>query len=979
MKKTLLILLALSTKIAVAQSDLNLFGKVTDKTTGEELIGASVYVYETNNGTITDFDGNYVISNLQAGVQKIICQYISYQNDTVEVNLTTDTELNFVLTQDSYTLGDINLVTRVNRKEEAYVVNVQKKAAGMINTLSKKQMSITGSSNAADAVKNVSGVNVQGGKYVYVRGLSDRYSLATLNGIALPSLDPNKNSVQMDLIPSNVIDNILVFKTFTPDLPGDFTGGMVDVYTSDFPDSLEFNVGYSAAYAQQSNLNENFIGQEKSSSDWLGYDDGMRDIPDFVKQNGINFYNPSSFESAYEYAKQQDDEVAAMTLNEFKKSSDRWTWLEKSRIQLNDSLSLATQSFSNTWDPKTFKSGINQSFSLSLGNKYEVSEKQVGFNTGISYKKKYSFYENAEIGRYKQTGETSEKLSLQKTGLESRGDENIFGSVFANASIYFNDNHKLKILGMLNQNGKSSARYFDGRNLSDDVTNGNEEQRTQRYLERRLKTMQISGDHDFEGAKKSELKWNFGITKSYQNTPDLKVFTNSYQYLEVEDEETGDFYLDTVPSYEINPSLYPGPTRYYRFLDEDNINLKTDYKFNLNDEEYIKIGGAYLDKERTNEEYRYTFNANGVSYNNDLDEYFSDQNMIVGQSKNGRGGSANYINVTDNTEVKNKYTANQKVMSSYAMAKLKPMEILEFTFGLRYENTEITAVSADTNQQKGQLDNQDFLPAFNAKYNLDESNQIRFSYGRTLARPSFVEIAPTSWFDFETGFQFVGNPKLERTLINNFDLRWEKYLTGSGLVSISGFYKEFENPIEQVMNPQAQNVELSWRNVDEAIVLGVELEFKKKFVIDEGESLNIGFNTSIIHSETKIDSLELELIRAFDPEHSDSRPMFGQSPYIVNFYSQYEKSGWNIAANFNVSGENIVIVQKGAVDVYAAPKPKLNLKVAKEISDKIKLSLSASNLLSSKDMWYYPYKDKNYTFRSYLRKPVFSVSFQVSL
>ena len=165
MKKTLLILLALSTKIAVAQGDLNLFGKVTDKTTGEELIGASVYVYETNNGTITDFDGNYVISNLQGGVQKIICQYISYQNDTVEVDLTTDTELNFVLTQDSYTLGDINLVTRVNRKEEAYVVNVQKKAAGMINTLSKKQMSITGSSNAADAVKNVSGVNVQGGKY----------------------------------------------------------------------------------------------------------------------------------------------------------------------------------------------------------------------------------------------------------------------------------------------------------------------------------------------------------------------------------------------------------------------------------------------------------------------------------------------------------------------------------------------------------------------------------------------------------------------------------------------------------------------------------------------------------------------------------------------------------------------------------------------------------------------------------------------
>ena len=169
----------------------------------------------------------------------------------------------------------------------------------MLNTLSKKQMSITGSSNAADAVKNVSGVNVQGGKYVYVRGLSDRYSLVTLNGIALPSLDPNKNSVQMDLIPSNVIDNILVFKTFTPDLPGNFTGGLVDVNTSDFPDSLELNFNYSAGYRSLSNLNSNFTGQKSSSTDWLGYDDGSRNRPSFVQQNGINFFNHSSFAAAY--------------------------------------------------------------------------------------------------------------------------------------------------------------------------------------------------------------------------------------------------------------------------------------------------------------------------------------------------------------------------------------------------------------------------------------------------------------------------------------------------------------------------------------------------------------------------------------------------------------------------------------------------------------------------------------------------------
>lgn len=265
------------------------------------------------------------------------------------------------------------------------------------------------------------------------------------------------------------------------------------------------------------------------------------------------------------------------------------------------------------------------------------------------------------------------------------------------------------------------------------------------------------------------------------------------------------------------------------------------------------------------------------------------------------------------------------------------------------------------------------------KYNIDEGTQIRLSYGRTLARPSFREIAPTAWFDFKTSFQFIGNPELKRTLVNNFDLRIEKYLPGAGLISVSGFYKQFNNPIEQVMNPQAQNVELSWRNVQEANVVGMELEYKKKFILEEGEYLTLGFNTSIIHSKTQIDPLELELIRAFDPEHSATRPMYGQSPYIVNLYTQYQIEGWNVGANFNVSGKSIVIVQKGAVDVYEAPKPMLNLKVDKQMSKRTKLSLSASNILSAKRLWYYPYKDEEYTFRSFNYRPEFRVSFQFSL
>ncbi len=983
MQKTLIHLVLWIPIFATAQINTsnekyNVYGKVYDKTNAEELIGASVYLLNSSTGTITDFNGSYELNEIPKGQQKIICQYISYQNDTLEINISEDVAFNFELVEETITLGSIDLITKVNRKEESYVVNLQKKSAGMLNTLSKKQMSITGSSNAADAVKNVSGVNVQGGKYVYVRGLSDRYSLVTLNGIALPSLDPNKNSVQMDLIPSNVIDNILVFKTFTPDLPGNFTGGLVDVNTSDFPDSLELNFNYSAGYRSLSNLNSNFTGQKSSSTDWLGYDDGSRNRPSFVQQNGINFFNPSSFADAYSYAQTQDLNIAEMTYDEFLSSDERWKWLEQARINANDSLTIATQSFSNNWNPEKFKSGLNQSISFSLGNKYTFGKNQIGFNSGVNYKKKYAFYEDAQIGRYKQTGINAETLTAQKIGTESRGDEHVFGSVFMNASLHFNQKHKIKFVSMLNQNGQSSARYFSGENRSD-AFGLFEEQRTQRYMERQLKTSQISGTHLFEAHKKSELTWNFGHTKSYQNTPDLKVFTNSYEYLMLEDEDTGDFYQDTAPTYSIQPNLYSAPTRYYRFLKENNTNLKIDYKRNLNQDEFIKIGLSYLEKNRENQEFRYTYNSNGIGYNNSIDDYFSTENTIVGQSINGNGGNAAFINVLDNTEIRNQFTAEQIIMSTYIMGTLKPLEVLEVTAGIRLEDTAIQAQSQDASQTIGKLDDLDFLPALNLKYNIDEGTQIRMSYGRTLARPSFREIAPTAWFDFETSFQFIGNPELKRTLVNNFDLRIEKYLPGAGLISVSGFYKQFNNPIEQVMNPQAQNVELSWRNVQEANVVGMELEYKKKFILEEGEYLTLGFNTSIIHSKTQIDPLELELIRAFDPEHSATRPMYGQSPYIVNLYTQYQMAGWNVGANFNVSGRSIVIVQKGAVDVYEAPKPMLNLKVDKQMSKRTKLSLSASNILSAKRLWYYPYKDEEYTFRSFNYRPEFRVSFQFSL
>jgi hypothetical protein len=251
----------------------------------------------------------------------------------------------------------------------------------------------------------------------------------------------------------------------------------------------------------------------------------------------------------------------------------------------------------------------------------------------------------------------------QKLGSETKGDENVFASLFINAAVKFNANHKLKFISMLNQNGQSSARYFVRENRSDD--NGlYEEQRTQRYRERQLFTNQLSGSHIFENKKTSELNWNLGYTKSYQNTPDLRVFTNSFQYLYVEDEDTGDFIQDSTPTFAIRDDLYSVPTGYFRLLEEENLNFKLDYKLNFGVENYIKVGASFLQKDRENREYRYGFKSTGLEYDNNLDHFFNSDQMTVGQSQLGNGGRTSHLEVLDFSELSNQLTANQKVLGT---------------------------------------------------------------------------------------------------------------------------------------------------------------------------------------------------------------------------------------------------------------------------------------------------------------------------
>ena len=279
--------LILTTTIAFSQGMIK--GKVVSSESAEELIGATVFVKGTSIGSVVDFEGNYLIKNVPTGKQTIICSYISFNSDSIEVNVADKQVVmhNFSLQNSSVALSDFVVEAKAVRSSENYMLKVKQKSATVMEGITAQEITKRGDNDVASAAKRVTGVTIEGGKYVYVRGLSDRYSKTTLNVAEIPGLDPNKNAVELDLFPTNMIENMTVVKSFSPDLPGSFTGGLLNIETKDFPEkfTLQFSAGVS--YNTFSSFNDQFLSHGGTSSELFGKDDGGRDIPDAVLNGGV--------------------------------------------------------------------------------------------------------------------------------------------------------------------------------------------------------------------------------------------------------------------------------------------------------------------------------------------------------------------------------------------------------------------------------------------------------------------------------------------------------------------------------------------------------------------------------------------------------------------------------------------------------------------------------------------------------------------
>ncbi len=915
-----LILFGLMTSLAMAQSG-ELTGKVMDKEYNDVLPFANVVIKETGTGTTTDFEGNYSIK-LDEGIYTVSFSFIGYETkeiSQVQIRAGEVTNVNASIGPLSNELEEVIVKATTAENTEASILNVQKKSINLLDGISAQTFSKIGASKAASAVKSVPGVSVQGGKYVYVRGLGDRYTKSILNGVDIPGLDPDRNTIQLDIFPTNILDNIQVVKSFTADYPADFTGGVVNIVTKDFPNKEEYSFSVGAEYNPNMHFNSDYLSYKGSVADPLGYDGGKRSKP---VPREITIPPPSANNPATSYwTSQFEPEMAAQNETSF----------------------------------------MNTSFGLTAGNLYNVGKgNKLGYQAVASYRNEYLYYKDLQNGNWRKSADKSEnELDPDKLQKGDLAKNNVLWNMMAGLT-FKTDKSKYKLSGLHIQNGVSSAGYLRQEILfSDAVTIFKD---NLEYKQSQITNILLNGKHSNDDGSWN-VEWKIAPTISKINDKDVRV--TPFEYDSGED------------VYFISPSSAGSPQRIWRDLEEVNVVGKLDLTKRHDlfaKKARLLFGGAYTYKQRDFSIDAYQLRIQGGAgqdFNGDADQLLVPQNIWTVNSRKGTFAEGNF-------EPTNTFDASQTIAAAYVSEEFQITEKLKSIVGLRFEKFDLYYTG--TNNQgdvvlddEKILDKADFFPSANFIYSLNDASNLRLAYGRTTARPSFKEASITQIFDPISSTTFNGNIDLQPTYVNNLDLRWEHFGDKAQMFAVSAFYKNFKDPIElsYFLSASDQFIPL---NTGKATVYGAEFELRKNFgfILEKMEDFSFNLNFSLIKSELEMTDAELErrtLSLREGESISDTRDMQGQSPYLINFGLNYANdTGWQTSLYYNVQGKTLQVVGTGDVpDAYTMPFHSLDFILNKSFGEdqRSNINFSVKNLLGSKmEARYQSFKAEDQIFSS---------------
>ena len=906
MKKPLInFIFILFTSLIYSQSG-KVTGLIMDGEYDEPMAFANVIVKGSTIGTTTDFDGKYSL-DLEPGEYTLTFSFVGYQTIEVsEVLIKSDEVEQVDVTLSTNTLDEIIITTTVRKNTESAVLDIQKKSAVMLDGLSSQGIKKAGASNIASAVKSVPGVSVQGGKYVYVRGLGDRYTKSILNGVDIPGLDPDRNTIQMDIFPTNILENIIVIKSAAAEYPADFTGGVVDIVTRDFPTKKETSFSIGSAYNSEMHFKNDFLIGPSEGTDFLGFDNNSRSRP-------INRYQyiPGTFEN-----------YPLLT-------------------QLTSSFNPILQA-----ERKTSKNNFN--FGFTTGNQFLVGDNdKLGYQFSLSYRNETSFYKNRVDNRLTKDPNNSSNYNLLTSRLSTgdEGENNIILSGLAGL-VYKRENSKYKLNLLHIQNGESVGGYFN-QEASQAGAGGGIEQYTKdviQYTQRSVTNLLLNGQHNIENG------WNI----DWKISPTLATVLDK-------DHRTTAFQITQEGDAIIAPSSSGYPQRVWRDLFEFNLANQVNFlkKYTLKDKPAkLKFGGGMTYKFRDFELDYYIFTStNPVVPNGQANNLLLTENIWTPETQAGT-----HLVFGNLYQSANSYEGEQRIYSGYFSNEFELIENLKSVVGIRTELFQ--SYYTGQNQSGSQvfynekiIDNFDIYPSANLILSLNENSNLRSSFSKTTARPSFKEASRAQIYDAISDRLFIGNLDLKPSYIDNLDMRYEIFGDKGDIIAFSGFYKTFKDPIELTFFASAPN-QLTARNLGSAKVYGAEFEIRKplNIISDDVRKWRFSLNASLIKSSLEMfeDEYNNRLNAARDGESiSRTRDLQGQSPFLINSNIEFlnEETGFQYGLFYNVQGRTLEVVGTGIVpDVYTVPFHSLNFNLKKFLDDdgKSSISIKAKNILNSK-------------------------------
>jgi TonB-dependent receptor len=897
------IFLTLSVLTSLAQLG-SIKGHIKDAVSGEGVIGANVLIAGTAQGTSADVNGDFEIVKVKAGKYTLIISFISYKTDTLkEVTVYADqtTVINTSLMEMSQELSEVVITgTKATDTDISIITDIRKNDLVVVG-ISAQQISMSQDRDAAQVIRRVPGVTIVNNRFVNVRGLSERYSTVMLNGIIAPSSEVDSKAFSFDLIPSGMIDRMMVNKSGSPNLPGEFAGAVIDITTKSVVEENSISLSVSGSFRANTTGKTVALSEEKSQKDWMGLGSSARALPaEFPSQNLRIFSN------------NPNDQNVSTLVN-------------------------ATKLLPNTWGTRNLTASPELRVNLDISRALKIGSKRFDNITSLSYARTNQRLELTQ-NYYDVFSEANQKSTARYQYNDVRFAQTSRLGAVSNFTFEINPSHRIEFRNFYNQQGNNQSTLRTG---TDDAQGFDINNQSFSYLGRNIYSGQLSGKHGLSDA--INFNWIFGYNHTNANQPDYRRIRSQRA------SGTTDPFAIVIP---------PGASsfdagRFYSKLKEQSFSAAGNLEIKLNaaakeDNQSKIVAGYYLEQKDRK------FDARWLSYKW-INSSVVDNNLLLGsfdQIFEPQNLGTKFIleeGTNEGPDLYDRYDGHNQLVSGYAGIVTPLGEKFRLSAGMRIEHNvqQIDVYDAKGNAKRV-VDSPVTVPMpfSNLSYNVTEKMLIRMAYSKTVNRPVFRELAPFNYYDFDRNADISGNPNLKTARVDNVDLRWELYPSRAENISFGFFYKHFKDPIEQYLKP-GSNLIYSYTNADQATSYGIETEVRKSL-----ENLSSYFlkkftlvlNGALIKSQIKLPS-------NLDNLQSD-RAMQGQSPYVANaslFYNNND-NGLQISAQYNVFGKRIFAVgdKDSNPNQYEMPRNQIDLTVSKQLNRHLEFKFGIQDLLNQK-------------------------------